>query len=129
MVITDALELWADWQQRYRLKLGFPAKSMGIASGGVNCWDDVSDGVDSWICEVIEASVNDLSINHPAQAAAVNHRYCHAVFLFPRNSYADLLGKALDWLAEDLDRRGVYVDKLSEEVIKNSGATGSANKR
>ncbi len=118
MLITDALQLWAGWQERYQLKLGYPAKSMGIASGGVNCWDDVSDAVDSWMCEVIETSVNDLSIKHPAQAAAVRHRYCQSVFRFPRMNYGDLLGKALDWLAEDLDRRGVYVKKISVDNIK-----------
>ena len=118
LLITDALKMWAAWQERYRLKLGYPAKSIGISSGGINCWDDLSDNVDGWICGEVDAAIVDLGRAHPSQAAAVNHCYSASVFRFPRHNYPQLLENGIEWLARELKRRGLQIDEISIDTIK-----------
>ena len=120
MIITDAMEMWAAWQERYQVNLGHSGKSPVIASGGINCWDDLAESVDSWICGEIDAAMDDLVRIHPAQAAAVNHQYLHAVFRFPRGNLTELLGLALDWLFDDLTRRGVHVEAITQKTLAHN---------
>lgn len=110
MLITEALKIWAIWQESYSLKLGYPAKVSAVATGGISCWDDLADSVDNWISGEVDASVSDLSMEHPAQGAAIHHEYLHAVWRFPRGDYREVLQHAHEWLTADLLRRGVQID-------------------
>lgn len=119
MLITDALKMWAAWQRRDRPRLGHPSKAVGFSTGGISCWDDVFEGTESWVCGEVDAAVEDLAQAHPAQAAAIAHRYLYAVYRFPRANYAGTLGEAHDWLVRALIRRGVDVVGIGE-VAKNN---------
>jgi len=110
MVIDELLEMWAAWQERYSLRLGHKAKSVGFATGGINCWDDLESSVSDWTCEAIDASVRQLSINHPSQAAAVHRQYLGTSWRFPRDNFTDMLEAGKRWLEVDLEKRNVVIE-------------------
>lgn len=71
---------WAEWQQSYRIRLGYPQKSVGLSSGGSvsdTSGDDYS-AVDDARCEIVDKCIDDLP--SPAHRAAIHHRYLSAVF-------------------------------------------------
>lgn len=103
------LEDWAQWQQGYRMKLGYPTRS--LSGGGCRAvetsYEDLYASVDNAMFEAIEAAVDDLP---PAQRAAVCRRYgIAAVYRFPRDNYAEQLDLAHDALIRTLPRRGVDI--------------------
>lgn len=117
MQITEILNLWAKWQNNRNLRLGYPSKSLAIASGGLNCWDDLAEDVDGWMCGECEAAINDLQ---PEQFAAIHHNYLHAVYKFPRNDYPHILAGALNDLLVRLRRRGVVVENMLDNQQANN---------
>ena len=103
------LEDWAQWQGGYRMRLGYPTRSISAGGGGsVECrHDDLYASADSAQFEAIDAAVDDLQ---PAQRAAIYRRYgIAAVFRFPRDNYAACLDQAHDALMRALPRKGVDI--------------------
>lgn len=108
-VLCRMLEDWAEWQRGYRMKLGYPTRSLsGAAGGSTECsYDDLYASADNAVFEAIDAAVDDLQ---PAQRAAVLRRYgIAAVFRFPRENYAEQLDRAHDALMRSLPRKGVDI--------------------
>lgn len=106
MRIEDAMKMWASWQQNSGIRLWYPQKAVGFASGGINCWDDVELSTDAWMCGEIDAAVDQLP---PAQHAAIHNRYLEAVFRFPRNNYELLLEFALEEIIRLIRKKGVVI--------------------
>jgi hypothetical protein len=61
--LKDSLELWRRWMTQSSSHLGYPSKSIGISSGGVNCWDDISEQCDSYTIEVVDAAISSLILS------------------------------------------------------------------
>ena len=59
--LKDCLELWRDWMRHDDSRLGYPQKSMGISSGGVNCWDDLGSDCDNYTVQIIDAAMSSLT--------------------------------------------------------------------
>jgi hypothetical protein len=97
---------WADWQQGYRLKLGYPSRSCGIASGASSSFEDMCDSVDGETMRVVDGVVQeDLT---PIERAAILRRYgVAAVFRF--RDYEHVLAQAHERLMVLLPRKGVIV--------------------
>lgn len=108
MRISDAMDLWATWQKNGSadVRIWFPQKAVGFATGGVNCWDDVELSTEAWICGEIDSAVNALP---PAQHAAIHHRYLDAVFRFPRGNYELLLEFAIQEIIRLILKKGVVI--------------------
>ena len=113
MRIHDALQMWAEWQGRYRHNYGAPSHACGIGGAGQTCWDDISESVDSWICQCVETAVNDLP---SSQKAAIQHRYQSRRLETSAKDYADNLNLALDTLTIGLRNKGVDVPANEPET-------------
>src|SRR5689334_1767432 len=83
---------WAAWTRAHKPKLGYPAKSPGFATGGINCYDDLQESADDHACRTMDKLVEDLK---PAPRAAVRHCHLGEVWRFPRNNYDELYEEAL----------------------------------
>jgi len=59
--LKECLELWAIWMRHDGSRLGYPQKSMGISSGGVNCWDDIGDDCDNYTVQIVDAAMTSLT--------------------------------------------------------------------
>jgi hypothetical protein len=104
------LEGWARWQGGYRMRLGFPARSIGLCSNASKDWQDVADSIDHTTMKTIDAVIQDDGVLTHAERAAVLRRYgVAAVFRFPRDNYADLLVSAHQKLLDILPRKGVEI--------------------
>ena len=80
--VVNMLKEWADWQRGYRMRLGYPKRSPGFATGGGvvtrDTSDEQADDAAHHRGEIIDRCVDDL--REPAQRAAIHHCYLHAVF-------------------------------------------------
>ena len=80
--VADMLKEWADWQRGYQMRIWYPDRSPGFATGGgvvtLDTSDEQADDAAHHRCEIIDRCVDDL--REPAQRAAIHHRYLHAVF-------------------------------------------------
>lgn len=106
--LARMLDDWAGWQRSYRMRLGYPTRSLSGAGGTTECsYDELYASVDAAMFEAIDAAIDDLQ---PIQRAAVLRRYgVAAVFRFPRENYAEQLDRAHDALMRALPRRGVDI--------------------
>lgn len=103
-LIAD-LEDWARWSRGYTLKLGYPSRAAVLSSGYVSmAFDEMCERADHERCKIIDALVDDLE---PSQKAAINRRYLHAVWRFPRNNYPEMLAAAHDELLRKMPMRGL----------------------
>lgn len=107
--LVSMLTEWASWQGQYRMRLGYPSRSISgysSRSDGSRS-DDLYQAVDNARFEAIDTAVDDLM---PAQRAAVQRRYgVAAVFRFPRDDYAEQLDLAHQALMRLLPRKGVDI--------------------
>jgi len=99
---------WADWQKGYRMKLGYPSRSCGLSTDAATTFEDMCDAVDGETMRIVDGVVQeDLT---PIERAAVLRRYgVAAVFRFPRDNYADVLGRAHERLFVLLRKKGVVI--------------------
>lgn len=107
--LVAMLTEWANWQGQYRMRLGYPSRSISgysSRSDGSRS-DDLYEAVDNATFEAIDTAIDDLL---PAQRAAVQRRYgVAAVFRFPRDNYAEQLDLAHETLMRLLPRKGVDI--------------------
>lgn len=104
MLLTD----WADWMKGYRMRIGWPSRSVGMESGYVSkSFDDMAEESDNEMYRLIDTAVEDLEAG---QKAALYRRYgVAAVFRFPRSNYETLLIESHETLLSTLPRKGVHV--------------------
>lgn len=100
------MEDWATWCSGYRMKTGWPSRSIGMESGYVSStFDDMMEGVEQEMMRSIDTAVDDLE---PVYKAAVYRCYGLAsVFRFPRGNYNDVVLLAHDELLLTLPRKGI----------------------
>lgn len=71
--VDALLAMWALWMKAGSVGTGYPKKSAGIASGGINCWDDLSDEIDAHTVTTVNTILHDLDHRH---YAAISNFYC-----------------------------------------------------
>lgn len=101
---------WADWQKGYTGAKGFPDHSLMLQADrkvASDTWEDIIERMDVWVCQMVDAAVDDL---HAGHKAAINRCYgISAVFRFPRGNYDALLVEAHDALLVSLPKKGVAI--------------------
>lgn len=107
MKLQDTLTLWADWLKSSKISVGYSACSTGFSTDGSNCWNDFENEIDRWICEAVNASVNDLEA---ILARAIYHHYLSEDFLFGFNHYWGSLHLAHKQLERSLKQRHIVLD-------------------
>lgn len=103
------MEDWAHWCEGYRLKTGWPSRSIGMESGygASSTFEDLCEESDQSVNRMIDAAVDDLEAG---KKAAVYRCYgISSVFRFPRGNYNDLVIQAHDDLLESLPKKGVAI--------------------
>lgn len=104
------LEDWAKWCDNYREKTGYPTKSSGFMSGGINCYDDFKERSNNSVFEKITTAMIDLYNENTAYAAAIHRKYgISNVFRFPRNNYEQTLVLAHERLVIICKRKGIVL--------------------
>lgn len=108
--LTWQFENWARWMRGDALPEGLPVK----ASGGMHPYlieagdSEVSyEKLDLWSAEATNAAIEGLE--SLAERAAIQHRYLHAVYRFPRGNYPMVLLDARAKVRESLVKRGVWL--------------------
>jgi hypothetical protein len=105
--VADMLKEWADWQRGYRMRIGYPERSIGFEPGGGvvtrDTSDEQADDAAHHRCDIIDRCVDDL--RDPAQRAAIHHCYLHAVFRM--RDYDDALLNAHTALDVAFRRKGI----------------------
>jgi hypothetical protein len=96
---------WADWMRQDSSHLGYPKRSLMIASGGgtsVDAFEIMCDEVDTKCAEQLDALIDSLP---PNQRCAINHKWLSAVYRMRDMDRAYEL--AIDNLMAMADRRGM----------------------
>lgn len=103
--LDDVLQDWAEWHQRERTALGYPAKAAGFATGGLRSFEDMYDSVKASRMDRVQASVDSLA---PIQAAAITMAYGVAGrFRFPMEDFEAALETGKERLAVLFRAKGV----------------------
>jgi hypothetical protein len=103
--LEEHLSNWVQYMRQPSHKLGYPAKSLCIASGGSACADAfeyMCDDMDTDNAITLDAMIDSLP---PSQSCAIHHKWLHAVYRM-RDIEAAYLD-ALDNLLLMADRRGL----------------------
>lgn len=77
--VDRLLRLWSDFMRLGTVGNGYPKRSAGISCGGINCWDDVEDELDSSRATEVNTVMNDLENRH---YCAISNHYCSKVWRF-----------------------------------------------
>lgn len=96
---------WADWMRQDSSHLGYPKRSLMIASGGgtsVDAFEIMCDEVDAKCAEQIDALIDSL---RPPQRTAINHQWLKVKHHYPTQEYD--LEMAYLSLSEMADKRGI----------------------
>ena len=107
MTLDNALKDWAEWSNTQNHRLWFPKQSVVFSTGGINCWDDLENQVDSFICNAVDAAIHDLI---PQETAAIYTKYIHATYRFPRFDFDQTIESAETNLSKALIKKGVAID-------------------
>ena len=104
------LEDWVEWCKLFKEKTGYPKKSAGFATGGINCYDDMEDSIKNDKYDSLTAAVKDLYDENQVYAAAIYMRYgISRVFRFPRDNFEQTLILAHDRLVIICKRKGIVL--------------------
>ena len=98
------LLLWAAWYRACKPRLGYPQASVGIHTGGINCYDDLEHEVDSYAAVTVDKLIDDLV---PARRCAVRWAHLGEPWRFPRENEHQLYELACDDLEMGLNRWGL----------------------
>lgn len=99
------LENWRDWMMYDNTRLGYPKKSLMIASGGessYSAFEDMCEDVDATCAIAIDAIINSLS--RPRQVA-INHQWLRVAHHYPTHELD--LDEAYTEIMRLADKRGV----------------------
>lgn len=100
---------WVTWMHADLGPRGCPNRACGGARNYTSMdLDNVAayENLDRDLAERTDAVIDDLA---PAERCAINHKYLHAVFRFNRESYEDVLARALVNVLAGLRRRNVWL--------------------
>ena len=118
MRVTDYLEIhllnWAMWMHRDIGVRGYPAKSLGISTGGASEeFDNMLEDEEKRIARITDTVINNITEAHPAQGNAIHHAYLHAVYRFSeRYPYEQALADGLEALRAGLKRKGIWMGEI-----------------
>lgn len=99
------LENWVDWMRRDTHKLGYPAKSLMIASGGGSSTEEfeiMCDDADAHAASMLDAIIDSISM---PQRTAINHQWLKVAHHYPTNDLD--LDEAYTAIIKIADRRGL----------------------
>lgn len=82
------LRIWADYMRRGTVGKGAPTKSAGFATGGIGCWDDLEESVDSSLATEVNTILNDMTGQH---YCAISNHYASRVWRHRGDEQAVLL--------------------------------------
>jgi hypothetical protein len=102
--LESKLKDWAHWMEGYRPNLG--SHSSTFQSTGGHDFESLFSGVEKQVMKSIETAIDDLT---PTQSAAIQSRYLHVTWRFPRENYMEMLEKAHETLLVSLPRRNVIL--------------------
>lgn len=81
--INFLLEIWRDWMQQDSTRLGFPKRSLFIASGGAasdDTFDILCEESDASAARTMNAIINSISL---PQRTAINHAWLKVEHHYP----------------------------------------------
>jgi len=95
---------WARWMRHSSNRLGYPSRSIGLASGGASeHFDDLVERADHKTVRAVDAAIRSLPLD---QQAAIHHVWLAAVFRL-RTPVSEVYADALDRLEAEMRKRGV----------------------
>jgi len=102
---------WAKWVKRWKQDVGFPHRSIGLATGGESrrgedAYIDFEDEMWSRNVKALDSLLESLP---SAQVCAVRHAYLGEVWRFPRGNLGHLLALAEETLERGCEARGVCI--------------------
>ena len=71
--LVRLMEDWADWQKGYRLKLGYPSRSLTCYSESSQTFEDMCESVDSQTFATVDACVQDL-LSDPSSCGSTTRK-------------------------------------------------------
>lgn len=99
------LENWSEWMARDTHRLGYPAKSMMIASGGgssIEEFEIMCDDADSNAATQIDSIIDSISM---PQRTAINHQWLKVAHHYPTQELD--IDEAYTAIIKIADRRGL----------------------
>lgn len=103
--VDRLLRIWAQYMKRGKVGNGYPKRSFVVLSGGVNCWDDFEEEVDSGTATEVNTIMGDLDNRH---YCAISNFYCAKVWNF-RGDTPDFLLEAIADFGKRAQRRGLVM--------------------
>jgi hypothetical protein len=102
--VENYLILWAAWYRSCKPKLGYPSASIGIETGGINCYDDLEHQVDSYAAVTVDKLIGDLTAS---KQCAVRWAHLGEPWRFSRQNEQELYDQACEDLEMGLNRWGL----------------------
>lgn len=99
------LDNWAEYMHSDRHRLGFPRRSLMLATGGggaTDAFEIMCDEVDTHCAEQLDAMIDSLKL---PQRVAINHRWLKVSHHYPTQAYD--LEMACEQLMAMADKRGM----------------------
>lgn len=103
---AGALLIWADWQRaRSDLReLWYPRTAAGFASGGIGCYDDLAESLDSQMAQALDVIIEGLDL---IERSAIHHHYLASVFRGREGVLEESLERAVIKIGRKLVERGL----------------------
>lgn len=89
------LRVWAEYMSRGSVGKGYPSTSAGFTSGGISCFDDFEQEVDSGMATSVNTVMNDLD---ERDYCAISNHYCAKVWKYR------LVGDEVEFLLSAIGR-------------------------
>lgn len=106
--LVSVMKDWAEWVKGYRIRIGYPSRSIGLVSHSLSdSFDDMLEAVENEMCRLIDTAINDL----PDDQKESIHR-CYGLTSFIRlkkESYERLIIQAHENLLKTLPKKGVAI--------------------
>ena len=99
------LENWRDYMRRPSSKLGYPSRSMVVASGGdsaVDVFEEMCESADATSAMTMDAMIDSLKT---PQRVAIYHQWLKTNHYYPTQEYD--YDEAISSLAKMADKRGL----------------------
>lgn len=58
--VAVALDCWAAWMRKGNYGIGYPKKSVGFVTGGINCFDDMGDEAENHLAISADGAIKGL---------------------------------------------------------------------
>ena len=63
--VSHALECWVKWMQGGEVTKGYPSRSCGFTSGGINCFDDMDAAAENYAGRAVDGAMS--ALDHTAR--------------------------------------------------------------